>query len=188
MGAYNGSLLFYAKGWAILSVIIDQMLCLIREFYNLMVVSVSLIFGVFLSAIGYPKQVIVFILTLCLIDIASKWYAIVVSKYGYFSINNFVNSWVCKHLNSRAIKNGIGVKLFIYVPMLYIAHKTSIIDEMYFGEVISNTLYSLLMLIETISILENLVDSGLDRLKPVLRFFNRKQDELCGKDDEVVSK
>jgi phage-related holin len=148
----------------------------------------SVILGVFLSAIGYPKQVIVFILTLCLIDIVSKWYSVVVIKYGRFSFYHFFNAWRCKHLNSRAIKNGVGVKIFIYVPMLYIAHKASITDELFFGEVISNTLYSLLILIETISILENMVDSGLDRLKPILFFFRKKQEQISEMPIEEVKK
>ena len=169
-----------------MNVFIEHLFNNIRYLFNEVILIISVFFGFVLSHIGYPKEAILFIFTLCIIDIISKWYSIVVINYKCFTFLNFISAWKDKNLSSRAIKNGIGVKVFIYTPILFIAHKTTLIPELYYRELISNTLYSMLILIESISILENLVDSGFDRIKPILDFFKKKQSQLIDNAPEVA--
>ena len=146
--------------------------------FNKVIFIISLIFGVFLSAIGYPKEIFVFILTLVILDLLIKQYSIVVIKYNSFSLNNYKQAWVDRHLTSRAIKNGISVKTILYSPMLYIANTIGLLPQVLFGSAISNVLYTLLILTEVSSILESLIESGNTNLIPFMKFINRKKDEV----------
>ena len=140
----------------------------------------SLGFGIFLSIIGYPKEVVVFVLALCLIDIASKHLSIVVSNYQVFTIKTYLKAWKEKKLTSRAMKNGTGVKVMLYTPILYIANQLTLgnlSESILFANQIGNILYTLLGFIEFSSILENFVDSGHDELLPFLNFLRKKEKE-----------
>ncbi|WDV47034.1 phage holin family protein [Clostridiaceae bacterium M8S5] len=144
------------------------------------------ILGIILSEIGYPKEVLIFIVTLIVIDLLSKQYSIIIKNYGKFTISLFYKGWKDKHLTSRALKNGICVKVFLYLPVLYTAHKCSILFEVVYGKTISNILYTVLVLVELTSILENCIDSGFTNLKPILKFLKHKQDNIVSdnnKDD-----
>jgi hypothetical protein len=161
------------EGWNILS--------------NKFILIFNIVLTAFLSAIGYPKQVILFIVTLICLDVLTRWYAEVVKKYGHFSIYNFLKAWKPseKALSSKMLKKGLFEKIFFYGIFLFIAHQTSIITEMTFGQIISNFLYSIMIILDSISIFENIVDSGFDSAKPILDFFKRKKTEIIGTEDNA---
>jgi hypothetical protein len=58
----------------------------------------------------------------------------------------------------------------------------TIVPEMILGETMSNILYSLLIIIEVISILENFDDAGHKDITPFLRIFKKKKAELIGEE------
>ncbi len=154
----------------------------ITEFINLIcnkaILGLSLVFGIILSAIGYPKQVLAFILFLTIIDTLTKHYSIVRINYGKFTLQTYCKAWKERKLTSRGLKNGLGIKTILYLPVLFVAHQVNILDEIMFGHEISNSLYSLLAIIEFRSILENFEDCGVRVLSGILKFIKVKEKSL----------
>lgn len=138
----------------------------------------SFILTTFLALIGYPKQVIYFIMTLIVVDVITRWMSEVYKEYGAFSFSLFIKSWEDKILTSKKLKNGLFIKIFFYAIILLMAHQCSVVEEIYFGAAISNFLYSILIILDCISIIENMIDCGFSKFKLILKFFNRKKDEL----------
>lgn len=148
----------------------------------------STLLTIFLSAIGYPKQIIFFIIALMIADIITRWYAIVKNKYERFTINIFFKAWKNGVLNSHKLKEGFFVKIFFYAILLIIAHQTSVLPEVTFGDLISNFIYSMVIILDCISVLENMTSAGFSKFKPILNFFKKKKDELIEdkKSEEVA--
>lgn len=136
------------------------------------------VLGIVLSEIGYPKEILIFIVTLIVFDLISKQYSIVMKSYKRFTIALYFQGWKDKHLTSRSLKNGICVKVLLYLPVLYTANKCSVLPQIVYGSTISNILYTILALVELTSILENFIDAGFTNLKPLLKFLKHKQDEI----------
>lgn len=138
----------------------------------------SIVFSTVLAQIGYPKDSIIFIVVLICIDLISKQYAIVRQNYNSFSCYFYIKAWMDKKLTSRQMKNGIGVKSILYLPLLYMAHQASIIEEFMFGSTVAQVIYTMLMLIEMASIFENFRDAGHIEFSPLLKLVRNKQKEL----------
>jgi len=141
----------------------------------------SFVLTAIITLIGFPKQVINFIIFLFVMDILTRWYTIVVVNYKYFTFKNFIQAWKDKKLNSKSLKRGIFVKLFIYFIILVMAHQAGITNEFIFGQVVSNFLYSILIILDCISIFENLLESGFAGANPILQFFKNKKNEIVKK-------
>lgn len=144
----------------------------------------SLIFGIFLNAIGYPKEIFIFILSLVIIDIFTKQGSIVIIYYGKFTIRNYIQAWIDRHLTSREIKNGVTVKAILYSPFLYIANTICMLPQIIHGELISSVMYTMIVFIEISSITENFIDSGNKSLIPLLNFIKSKQKQIFGNKEE----
>jgi len=139
----------------------------------------SLVLGIFLSAIGYPKEILIFIAALVVIDVLTKHYSIVVINYKVFSFANYYKaSFIDKKITSKAMRVGTSVKAVCYLPILYIANQASIIPEIFGGQQISMIFYSWLVIIEIKSILENLHDCGSTFVDPLLRLINKKKKQI----------
>ena len=164
---------------------LDLVLERIQSFWDYMVYKGGIIFSFILTTIltliGFPKQVINFIIFLFFMDILTRWYAIVVINYEYFSFKKFIQAWRDRKLNSKSLKRGIFVKLFIYFIILVIAHQAGITNEFIFGQVVSNFLYSILIILDCISIFENLLESGFAGANSILQFFKNKKNEITKK-------
>ena len=156
----------------------------VQTMCNTVVWTFSFLLGAFLSAIGYPKEVLSFIFWLVIIDLITKQYSIVVVKFGSFTVRTYLDGWRQRVLTSRGLKDGLGVKALLYTPILYIAHKMSIVQELMFGSALSSVLYSLLIIIEIISILENFDDAGHKEVAPLVRLFKKKKGEITGEGEE----
>lgn len=148
------------------------------------IIVVSAIIGGFLSAIGYPKEVVLVILTLVIIDLATKHFSIVVIHYGEFTMRNYWRAWKDRHLKSRIMKNHICVKTILYSPLLYIAHKCTIMPEVLIGGAISSILYTGLLLTECQSIMENFIEAGYTDMIPFYGIFKKKKNEILGENTE----
>jgi len=162
--------------------IYQQILDIVTKFFDKGILLLSIISSIFLSAIGFPKQVIVFIVALTLIDIFTKHISIVIVKYGSLSLSNYCTAWKEKVLTSRQLKNGISVKTILYASLLYIAHQLGVIDGILFGKEISGILYSSIVLVELSSVLENGIAMGGTWLVPVLDLVKNKFKQLFGLD------
>lgn len=155
---------------------------IIIRFFDKGILLLSIIGGLFLSAIGYPKQIIVFIVALTLIDIFTKHISIVIANYGSLSLSNYFTAWKEKVLTSRQLKNGISVKTILYASLLYVAHQLGIIEGILFGKEISGILYSAIVLVELSSVLENGIAMGGTWLIPILDLVKNKFKQLFGLD------
>lgn len=144
---------------------------------------ISFLLSTFLTAIGYPSQAIIFIVSLIVIDILTRFHTEIYKHYGYFTIKLFFKGWKEKVLTSRKLKNGLFTKIFFYSIILYIAHQTSIIEQLYFGQFISNFLLSSIIVLDLISIFENLSDSDVLQAKFIKQFLEKQRDKLMEKDD-----
>ena len=153
----------------------------IQIFYNKTLWLLSFLFGAILTAIGYPKDIVVFIVILVVIDTITKQCAIVKKHYGKINFINFLKACITNRISSKSMKIGLGVKIFFYLIFLYIAHQVGFMSEIIGQKIISNTFYSLLFLIETKSIGENLLECGYNKIKPLLDFLNIKEDEIINK-------
>ncbi|MGE6227643.1 hypothetical protein [Paenibacillus chitinolyticus] len=162
--------------------VFTQLFEMLSTMFHGTVVFLSIILGVILSAIGYPKEVLNFIFWMIVIDLCTKHYSIIVIHYKRFNLSNYINGWRDRFLTSRGMKDGLGVKALLYIPILYIAHKLSVIPEVVFGSAMSSILYSLLLIIEIISVLENLSDAGHTEVRPLVKLFRKKKDELLNED------
>lgn len=138
----------------------------------------STIIGIFLSAIGFPNEIVVFVIILIALDIIIKQYSVVVMNYKYFTFHNYFKAWKDRKLTSRQMKHGIGVKTILYVPVLYIAHQFTIIPEILGGNVVSHIMYTALILTEIASIFESFNDCGYSQVLPLLKIIKSKQKEL----------
>lgn len=148
--------------------------------FNRSVLIISMIVGVILTAIGYPKGVLAFIITLVVIDTLTKHCSIVIQNYGRITLKNILTACFTNKISSKYMKSGLGVKAFFYLIFLYMAHQVSIYPEIIGGSYISNVLYSILFVIEGKSITENLIDCGYKGFEPILKFFDNKENELIG--------
>jgi hypothetical protein len=160
--------------------ILSPLFNLCQSFINSTVWIISSIIGVFLSAIGYPREIVLFILILALIDIITKLYALTVINVGYFSCKNFFKTWLRdRKISSLEMKSGIFAKVCIYGTLLYAANSLIICqNDLWYAVAISNTIYTALVLLELSSILENFSDCGYKNFDILLKFFRKKQEEV----------
>jgi len=155
-----------------------QALEVITRFFDKGILILSIIGSIFLSAIGFPKQIIFFIVALTLIDIVSKHISIVIVNYGSLSFANYTKAWKEKILTSRQLKNGISVKTIMYASLMYIAHQLGIIEDIMFGKQISYIIYNSIVLVEISSVLENGIVMGGTWLIPIRDFIKNKYKQL----------
>lgn len=148
--------------------------------FNKMIIILSMLGSIFLNIIGFPKEIIVFIFVLSVIDIISKHLSEVIFTYGSLTWGNYFKAWTDKVLTSRQLKNGITIKLILYSIALYIANQLLTIDGILFGKEISGVIYSALVFVELASILENGIHGGYTGLTPWLNFIKNKQKQLFG--------
>lgn len=167
--------------------IFDKLINFLSEMFDKATVLISAILGFILSSIGYPKQVLVLIVGLIIFDTISKHYSIVVVNYGKFTIKNYFRAWKERNLTSRGMKNGFGTKALFYLPMLFLAHQASIIPELIGGTAISMVLYSIIIVIEGRSILENYEDAGFSKFSSIKKFFEKKEKDILSLSDEEAS-
>jgi hypothetical protein len=138
----------------------------------------SFLLTTFLTAIGFPSQTIYFIIFLIICDILTRFHATVYKHCGYFSIRLFFKAWKEKVLSSKKLKNGLFTKILFYSILLYIAHQCKISDELYLGTVISNFMYSSIIILDIISILENMGESNFKMASFIKTFFEKQKDKL----------
>jgi hypothetical protein len=138
----------------------------------------SFVLTVFLTAIGYPKGVITFIIALVIVDILTRWYSEVHKHYKEFTLKTFYVAWKDGILSSKKLKQGLFTKIFFYAILLYFAHQTSVIPELGFGVIISNFIYSVIIILDMISVFENMIQAGFTKVRPILNMLERKKDEM----------
>jgi hypothetical protein len=167
----------------LLKELLEPIINLGLSLYNSTLWIASCIIGVLLSAIGYPKEVVLFILILTFIDIITKLYSLTIINSCCFSFYNFFKTWLKDRIiSSNDMKNGIFAKCCIYGVFLFSANYLVICqNNVWYAIAISNTIYTAMILLELSSVLENFSDCGYKKFDPFLDFFKRKQKEILKK-------
>jgi len=155
---------------------------IITRFFDKWILLLSIIWTMVLSAIGFPNQIIVFIVGLVIIDLISKHISIVIANYGSLTFKNYFNAWGTRVLTSRQLKNGIGVKTIMYACLLYISNQLAIVDGILLGQEISYVIYNSIILVEISSILENFIIMGGKGLQPLSDYIKNKYRQILGID------
>ncbi len=82
-------------------------------------------------------------------------------------------------IRSRKAFTRTAVKIVGYFILAVVAHQSkSVVQIEQISILFSAIIYSFLFLVESISIVENLVDAGLDSLNPLLLRFRRERERL----------
>lgn len=165
----------------IIEILIKGFKYYIQLLFNKTIWLLSFLFGIVLTAIGYPKDIVVFIVMLVIIDTITKQCAIIKKHYGKINFKNFLKACITNKISSKLMKTGLGVKVSFYLIFLYIAHQIRFMPEIIGNVLISNTFYSLLVIIETKSISENFLLCGYKKIKPLLNFLNIKEEEIINR-------
>jgi len=132
--------------------------------------------------IGYPAQkaILIFTLSLFILDIITKFNAIRVQNKGIYKA--FING----KISSRAFWDGFITKIIGYFVILVIANLVINTPQITFiGGVISSILYVGLAFYEIISNLENLRDAGFLAAIPILKKLTKEKDKFFNDEIEI---
>ena len=167
-----------------------QIFQLTKHFFNETIMFLSVVFSFILTQIGYPKEIVIVITVLCIVDVLSKWYSVTVINKNCFSLIGFLQTWfIDRKLSSEKFRIGSTAKIFFYGFLLYLAHRLTLCtDDLIFSNLFSNVIYTSLFLTEAISIIENLTNCGVSQLKPFINFFKKKQNEILDIDNDSKNK
>ena len=128
---------------------------------------------------------------LVIVDTFTKWAAI--SKKMIDSQNiegsilyGFYLAWHTGALNSHEMRHKFATKVFAYFVVIVAGHLVSIIlpsiiiagNDM--AKIPGGMVYSFLAVTELMSIIENLIEMGMDVLKPLAIWACKKRDEMTG--------
>jgi hypothetical protein len=161
-----------------------QALAILQVFFSKSVIILSSILGVFLSLIGYPKQIILVIVILVVVDLITKHYSLVKINYQEFTLHTYILAWKQRVLKSRLMKNHICVKTFLYSIVFFVANQCEVIPQIIGGSAIASILYTGLLLTEASSIFENFVEAGNTEMLPFLKFFKKKTEEVFNEEKD----
>lgn len=125
------------------------------------------------------------------IDTLTRWTAI--SKQVLIDKNidgnivyGFYLAWHTGALNSHAMRHQFALKVFAYLILIIVGNLVSkIIPSLsLFGNDIAKIpggfIYSFLGITELMSIIENLIEMGMDVLKPLAVWANKKRNDMTG--------
>jgi phage-related holin len=130
--------------------------------------------------LGYPAKmtILTMVLVFFVLDFATRFYAIKVQNGGLFK------ALVAGKFSSKSFINGFITKIIAYFTILVSANFAEITPQLSFiGDGIAAILYVGLFFYELISNMENLIEAGLNWLKPLLDKIKKKQDGFL-KDDK----
>lgn len=133
----------------------------------------SLIIASILTYLINPNQLTYSIVILMTLDVCTRVYANS-SKAG-----GFLKAIKNRSITSEALTRKSFGKIVRNTTLIIIANqaKTTFPIEL-IGDTIYTLLYTFMWFGESISVLENLIDSGWDDLESVLDFFKKKRDDL----------
>jgi phage-related holin len=111
---------------------------------------------------------------LVVLDWLTKWWAL--SK----SVGGFWIAWRTDVISSRGMRDGLS-KIFWYIVLLIAAHQLESFRILGYvlGSAPKELLSSYLALIETKSLLENLRDTGMKGIDPLINLFSKKQNQIA---------
>lgn len=147
---------------------------------------VKLLASLLIFLVGDITAPFIAIWVLLLLDTLTKLIAI--SK-NYLQTTNFLNamrlSFLDGDINSKGLRQFV-LKCLSYLILMIVANLFAIVvpNLNMFGidasKLPCSFIYTFLAITEAMSIVENLVEVGVDNLKPLLFFISKKRDEMTG--------
>ena len=147
----------------------------------------------FTFLVGEIEAPFIALWVLVIVDTITKWTSvskITLDKQGVDGgiWYGFYLAWHTGALNSREMRQKFVPKVFAYLVVIIAGHMVSIILPSIIiagGDVAKmpgSLVYSFLAVTELMSIIENLIEMGMDVLKPLAIWAGRKRDEITGGD------
>ena len=151
----------------------------------------SFLINIFSFLIGEINASFVALWTLIVIDTLTKWIAVSGNVRDQYAPKDSVFygmllAWKSGELSSRNMRRMFAGKVFSYLILIIVANLLVKIipGVMIFGNdwvnFPSGFIYTFLALTEMMSIIENLIGMGVDALKPLAWFVERKRNEMVG--------
>lgn len=138
----------------------------------------SSITGLLLYLVGGPSAALSALFTVMVADLICRLVAESVQAGGFFMAIR------TRHIRSKAMFKGTAIKFFGYYVLAVVAYQLQRVTPIpQLSEVLSAVIYMFLLIVEGISVFENLTEAGLTSLKPLQRRFERERDRLEGGDD-----
>lgn len=168
----------------------EQLITSGKHFFDSSILFLGTILGSLLAQIGYPKQIVLIILFLCVADILTKWFSVTTINCGRFSLYNMYKTWILdRKLSSEKFRIGTTAKFTLYLILLYPAHQLMYCENEVIGfSLISSVIYTIILLIELSSIIENFNDAGYTRLNGLLKWLRGKENDLLEIDNDSENK
>lgn len=139
--------------------------------------------GWLLYLVGGPTASLGALLLVMVCDLVSRLLAESVHAGGFFIAIK------ARYIRSKSMFRGTAVKIVAYYILAVVAHqlrRVTFIPQL--SDVLSSVVYSFLIVVEAISIVENLAEAGLTGLQPLKRRFERERDKLENPDGAPQSK
>lgn len=143
----------------------------------------SFITGTLMYLVGGPSAALSALFIVMIADLLCRLVAESVQAGGFFMAIK------TRHIRSKAMFRGTALKFFGYYVLAVVAYQLQRVTPIpQLSDVLSAVIYMFLLIVEGISVFENLTEAGLTSLQPLKRRFEREMDKLeHGGDAPVVS-
>ena len=164
---------------------LDELMMPVKHFSNRVISKEVLVLSseiaLIFTLLGFDRSVTKFIFLLVLTDLLTKWYSLVVRNYGSFKIQNVLRAFHDGIINSNRLRKGVFGKVLMYIVLVAIASgldHPEIKNLILLSSYMSQFIYSVLVVSEVMSVLENFRDCGHSLAGNLLNKFSRSTSSM----------
>lgn len=129
--------------------------------------------GLLMYLVGGPSAALSALFIVMIADLLCRLVAESIQAGG------FLMAIKTRHIRSKAMFRGTALKFFGYYVLAVVAYQLRRVTPIpQLSEVLSAVIYMFLLIVEGISVFENLTEAGLTSLQPLKRRFEREMDKL----------
>lgn len=123
--------------------------------------------------VGGPSAALSALFIVMIADLLCRLVAESVQAGGFFMAIK------TRHIRSKAMFRGTALKFFGYYVLAVVAYQLQRVTPIpQLSEMLSAVIYMFLLIVEGISVFENLTEAGLSSLQPLKRRFEREMEKL----------
>jgi phage-related holin len=138
----------------------------------------SSVSGLLLYLAGGPSAALSALFIVMIVDLICRLVAESIHAGGFFVA---IKS---RHIRSKAMFRGTALKFFGYYVLAVVAYQLKRVTPIpQVSDMLSAVIYMFLLIVEGISVFENLSEAGLTSLQPLKRRFEREMEKLEHGDD-----
>lgn len=129
--------------------------------------------GYLMYLAGGPSAALSALFTVMMIDLLCRLVSESVQAGGFFCAIK------TRHIRSKDMFRGTAIKFFGYYALAVVAYQLKRVTPIpQLSEMLSAVIYMFLLIVEGISVFENLAEAGLTSLRPLQRRFEREMHKL----------